>query len=94
LASYLKAIDPRWQLTKDHRLEAEFTFPDFVTAMAFTQAVGALAEDHDHHPDITLSWGRVGIRLWTHTVGGVSPNDFILAAHIDALPGGGGASVA
>jgi 4a-hydroxytetrahydrobiopterin dehydratase len=49
-------------------------------------AIGALAEAEDHHPELLLAWGRVELRLWTHTVGGLSRNDFILAAHIDRLP--------
>jgi len=89
LAAYHAALDPKWHLTSDARLEATFTFPDFASALAFVNQVGALADAEDHHPDILLSWGRATIRLWTHTVSGVSANDFILAAHIDALPHSG-----
>ena len=85
LASYREAVDSRWKLSDDHHLEAEFPFPDFAAALAFTNEVGALAEAEDHHPEITLTWGKVQVRVWTHTVGGVSPNDFILAARIDTL---------
>lgn len=86
LAEHQRSVHSRWALTPDSRIEASFTFPDFATALAFVNEVGRLADAEDHHPDIFLSWGRVTVRLWTHTVGGVSPNDFILAAHIDALP--------
>ncbi len=85
LDAYREAVDPRWRVADDHHLEAEFTFPDFAAALAFTNEVGALAEAEDHHPEITLTWGKVTVRVWTHTVGGVSPNDFILAARIDTL---------
>lgn len=85
LASYREAVDSRWKLSDDDHLEAEFSFPDFAAALAFTNEVGALAEAEDHHPEITLTWGKVQVRVWTHTVGGVSPNDFILAARIDTL---------
>jgi len=85
LTSYREAVDSRWKLSDDDHLEAEFSFPDFAAALAFTNQVGALAEAEDHHPEITLTWGKVQVRVWTHTVGGVSPNDFILAARIDTL---------
>lgn len=85
LEAYRKAVDTRWTVADDHHLEAQVSFPDFATALAFTNQVGALAEAEDHHPEITLTWGKVTIRVWTHTVGGLSPNDFILAARIDAL---------
>ena len=76
---------PGWALAAG-RLHAEYRFPDFARALAFVNAVGALAEAEDHHPDIALSWGKVGVALWTHSVSGLSENDFILAAKIAALP--------
>ncbi len=85
LDAYRNAVHDRWTVADDHHLEATFTFEDFAGALAFTNEVGALAEAEDHHPEITLTWGKVEIRVWTHTVGGVSPNDFILAARIDHL---------
>jgi 4a-hydroxytetrahydrobiopterin dehydratase len=47
--------------------------------------VGALAEEEGHHPDLHLGWGRVGVVLWTHAAGGLTENDFILAARIDRI---------
>ncbi len=92
LDAYRSAVHDRWTVADDHHLEASFSFPDFAAALEFTNRVGALAEAEDHHPEILLAWGKVTVRVWTHTVGGVSPNDFILAARIDALvPGGGDA---
>jgi 4a-hydroxytetrahydrobiopterin dehydratase len=85
LQTYLDAVDDRWRLADDRHLEADFTFPDFAAALDFTNRVGDVAEAEDHHPEITLTWGKATVRVWTHTVGGVSPNDFILAARIDAL---------
>jgi 4a-hydroxytetrahydrobiopterin dehydratase len=75
-----------WDVVDDHHLSKEITFPDFVTALAFVNEVGGLAEKEGHHPDISLSWGKVGIQLWTHAVGGLSQSDFVLAAKIDKLP--------
>ena len=68
-----------------HHLEREFTFPDFNNALAFTNRVGALAESEGHHPDIYLAWGKVGIKIWTHKIDGLTESDFVLAAKIDRL---------
>ena len=65
--------------------ERRYRLPDFATGLALVNRIGALAEAQDHHPDLLLAWGRVEITLWTHSVGGLSRNDFILAAHIDRL---------
>jgi 4a-hydroxytetrahydrobiopterin dehydratase len=74
-----------WLVVDDHHLEKEFKFKNFAEALDFTNKVGAQAEAQDHHPDILLSWGKVRITLWTHSVGGLSENDFILAARIEGL---------
>lgn len=75
-----------WMVVDDHRLEKEFKFKNFQLALDFTNAVGALAESQNHHPDILLSWGKARITLWTHTVNGLSEADFVLAAKIESLP--------
>ncbi len=67
------------------RLVGSYAFADFKQALAFTVQVGCLAEALDHHPDLTLSWGRVGVSLWTHDMGALTRHDFRLAARIDAL---------
>lgn len=69
----------------DNRLNKQFKFADFVASMKFVNAVAALAEQEGHHPDITISYNKVGLVLWTHAVKGLSLNDFILAAKIDEL---------
>lgn len=74
-----------WAIVGDRQLEREFSFKDFREALAFTNAVGEVAEAENHHPDIYLSWGKVRVTLWTHKVNGLTENDFILAAKIDAL---------
>ena len=63
----------------------QFTFRTFPMAMNFVNAVADIAEKEGHHPDITISYNRVNIELWTHAIGGLSQNDFILAAKIDEL---------
>jgi|SRR3989338_9396597 len=75
-----------WRLSDDaRRISKECKFKNFAEALAFTNKIGAIAEEEGHHPDIELSWGRVGVSLTTHAIKGLSENDFILAAKIDEL---------
>lgn len=74
-----------WQVLKGHHLHKAYTFPDFLTALAFTNRVGAMAETEGHHPDIFLTWGRVELTIWTHAVDGLTESDFVLAAKADGL---------
>lgn len=71
-----------WQVVKEHHLEKEFKFKDFREALAFTNRVGELAEQQNHHPDIYLAWGKVKITLWTHKIDGLTQSDFVMAAKI------------
>jgi 4a-hydroxytetrahydrobiopterin dehydratase len=72
-----------WKVVDEDHLEKEYEFNDFREALAFTNAVGSIAEREDHHPDIELGWGRVQVSLKTHKIDGLSENDFILAAKAD-----------
>lgn len=75
-----------WKLSGDAKhISKEFTFKDFLEAMAFANKITAVAEEEGHHPDLSIGWGRVGIELSTHAIKGLSDNDFILAAKIDQL---------
>jgi 4a-hydroxytetrahydrobiopterin dehydratase len=82
---YLKQLNKGWTIANDHQLEREFKFPDFNSALNFTNKVGEIAESEGHHPDIFLSWGKVKIILFTHAIDGLSINDFIVAAKIDKI---------
>ena len=62
-----------------------FEFADFLGAMAFVDKMAALAEEEGHHPDFCVHYSRVDVTLWTHAARGLSENDFILAAKIDAI---------
>lgn len=83
---FLKDI-PGWQIVRDgtHRLRRQFKFKDFKEALVFVNKVGEIAEAEQHHPDICFTWGKVQIDLFTHAVGGLSENDFILASKINKL---------
>ena len=75
-----------WEVIENHHIVKRFAFEDFQAALDFVNRVGALAEAEDHHPDIAFGWGKAEITLWTHKAKGLTENDFILAAKIDALP--------
>ena len=85
----LKSQVPDWTVVNDgmDKLERSFTFGSFVEALAFTDRVGAIAEEQSHHPQLTTEWGRATVRWWTHVVGGLHRNDFIMAAKTDTLYG-------
>ncbi len=75
-----------WKVMRGHHLEKEFKFENFRQALAFTNRVGELAEQQNHHPDIFLAWGKVKVTTWTHKIDGLTESDFVLAAKIEELP--------
>jgi 4a-hydroxytetrahydrobiopterin dehydratase len=83
IAAFLEKLGGDWTVVDEHHLEKEYGFPDFATALEFTNRVGAIAEREGHHPDIYLSWGKVGIKIWTHKIDGLTESDFVLAAKAD-----------
>jgi 4a-hydroxytetrahydrobiopterin dehydratase len=84
-ALYQKDV-PGWKIAADGtKISRQFPFEDFKAALAFVNEVGKIAEEQGHHPDIALGYGKAGIELSTHAVGGLTPNDFIMAAKIDKL---------
>jgi 4a-hydroxytetrahydrobiopterin dehydratase len=85
-AADMMAHIPEWTLSENGRaITRSFPFKDFKSAFAFANKVGELAEEEWHHPDLIVAWGRVEVLLTTHSIKGLSENDFILAAKIDLL---------
>ena len=66
-------------------LEQVFKFKNFLEALAFTNRIGEVAEEEDHHPKLVTEWGRVTVDWWTHKIGGLHQNDFIMAAKTDEI---------
>lgn len=83
IARGLTAV-PGWQVLK-HELVREFKFSDYYRSIAFVNALAYVAHAQDHHPDLSVHYNRVQVRFSTHDVGGLSINDFICAAKVDAL---------
>lgn len=77
---------PGWELNRDGtRLSRHFTFADFAAAQAFAVQVGEIAESQGHHPVLTYTWGYCDVLFYTHEIGGLHENDFIMAAKVNAL---------
>ena len=82
----LAALAPGWRLAEDGRsLRRAFSFADFYETMAFVNAVAWIANVEDHHPDLEVGYDYCRMTFSTHSVGGLSENDFICAAKVDAL---------
>ena len=82
----LQQLQPEWKLAEDGKsIGSEWKFRNFLHTMSFMNAVAHIANAEDHHPDVELGYGYCRIRYNTHAIGGLSENDFICAAKIDAL---------
>ena len=79
---------PEWEQIEEEgvaQLRRVFKLPNFAQALAFANRIGELAEQQGHHPAILVEYGRVTVRWWTHKIGGLHRNDFIMAAQTDQL---------
>ena len=85
LAAFQQRLGGDWDVVDGHHLEKEFKFDNFAQALAFTNRIGELAEEVNHHPDLKLGWGYVHVSLWTHKIDGLSEADFVWAATADRL---------
>ena len=74
-----------WVVIAERQLRKGYTFKNFQEALEFVNRIGVVAEGEGHHPDICFGWGRAEVTIMTHDIDGLSENDFILAAKIDAL---------
>jgi 4a-hydroxytetrahydrobiopterin dehydratase len=74
-----------WQVIDNHHLARSWEFPDFASAMGFTNSLGAICEQQNHHADFELGWGRVRAVIYTHKIDGLTESDFVLAAKFDRV---------
>jgi len=87
-ADRLLAQLPGWRRTEvegEARLEKDFLFENFARAMEFADGLARVAEAEDHHPALRVEWGRVNVAWWTHRIGGLHRNDFIMAARTETV---------
>lgn len=85
IGELLAQLGHGWRVEGEHHLEKDYKFRDFKEALAFTNKVGALAEDVGHHPDVLVSWGRARVTVWTHKIDGLTESDFVFAAKTEKL---------
>ena len=83
LATLIAQLDNGWNILDGRHLEKKFAFRNFREALDFANLAGDVAETEQHHPEITVAWGKVTIKIWTHKINGLTENDFILAAKIN-----------
>jgi 4a-hydroxytetrahydrobiopterin dehydratase len=74
-----------WEVVNQHHIIKRYSFPDFQRTLDFVNRVGRIAEEQGHHPEITFTWGKAEIKVWTHKIDGLTESDFILAAKIDQV---------
>jgi len=79
IAPLLAQLDG-WSVVATHHLDKTYQLKNFAQALALVNRIGAIAEEQNHHPDIFLAWGRVGVKIWTHKIDGLTESDFIFAA--------------
>ena len=84
-SSLLVQLADGWSVIDGHHLEREWSFTDFVSALEFTNAAGAICEEQGHHADFEVGWGRVKAMIWTHKIDGLTESDFVLAAKFDRI---------
>ena len=87
IADFMLQI-PDWQIIEEDgekQLLRSYKFKNFREALSFTDQVGEIAEEAGHHPAILTEWGKVTVRWWTHKIGGLHKNDFVMAAKTDLL---------
>ena len=78
---------PGWELSDDgKKISKQYVYANFAEALAFADKVGVIAEQENHHPDLLISWGKANVTLSTHSIGGLSENDFIVASKIEEIP--------
>ena len=78
----IRALEAGWKIVDGHHLEKSFRFDDFAQALAFANRVGAIAESHNHHPDLLVRWGEVRVMTWSHDAKAITARDYALAAKI------------
>ena len=83
--TFLDELQSGWSVNDSGHLIKIYVFPNFISAMEYANKISVVAEEQGHHPDLTISWGKCIVEIWTHKINGLTESDFILAAKIDAI---------
>ena len=84
-AAFLVQIHEDWRLVENHHLTRAWQFPDFASALEFTNALGAICEEQSHHADFDLGWGKLVAVIFTHKIDALTESDFVLASKFDDI---------
>ena len=84
-SAFLAQIHDDWEVVENHHLTRTWSFPDFASALEFTNHLGEVCEQQNHHADFELGWGRVVSVIFTHKIDGLTESDFVLAAKFDTI---------
>ena len=84
-SAFLSQIHDDWVVVENHHLTRTWSFPDFESALEFTNQLGEVCEQQNHHADFELGWGRVVSVIYTHKIDGLTESDFVLAAKFDTI---------
>lgn len=82
---YMPALSLSWTVIDGKKISQQFKFKNFPEAIAFVDKIVPVAEAEGHHPDLHIYYNNVTVELWTHAIGGLSENDFIMAVKIESL---------
>jgi 4a-hydroxytetrahydrobiopterin dehydratase len=85
ISEFKKQISASWEVVENNNLSREFFFVNYRHTIDFVNKVAAIAEEEGHHPVLHVYYGRIVVELWTHSISGLSENDFILAAKLDKI---------
>ena len=86
-SAFLSQIHDDWEFVENHHLTRTWSFPDFSSALEFTNLLGEICEQQAHHADFELGWGKLVTIIYTHKIDGLTESDFVLAAKFDAVVG-------
>ena len=84
-SAFLSQIHDDWAVVENHHLTRTWSFQDFASALEFTNQLGEICEQQNHHADFELAWGRVVAVIYTHKIDGLTESDFVLAAKFDTI---------
>ena len=84
-SAFLSQINDDWEVVENHHLTRTWSFPDFASALEFTNQLGEICEQQNHHADFELGWGRVVSVIYTHKIDALTESDFVLAAKFDTI---------
>ena len=85
IAAYMPGLSLPWDVIDGKKISHQFTFKTFPDAVKFVDRIVPVAETEGHHPDLHIYYNKVMVELWTHAIGGLSENDFIMAVKIESL---------